>query len=222
MRSLVARRHADHDPPVGLRVDERAARAVAECFLASGHEPAHPIVRSAYRELEAQTDALLGRLLRPRRRDTLRVVSTEIAAPYDSDQELIRAVSTTGTLEVPVVERDRRHPLLDSRPGGAYDRFRAVHDLLGHVLHGFGFDRDGEFAAWIAQDRHHRGLARAALATELHAHHSVRWSTGQFAEPKATLIDPRLLRASVAASVGAARRHRAKGGHRHAITEEAS
>ena len=72
---------------------------------------------------------------------------------------------------------------------------------MGHVLPGFGFDRDGEFAAWIEQDRHYRGLARAALATELHGQHSVRWSTGELAEPKAVLIDRGILRASVTAAV---------------------
>ena len=57
-----------------------------------------------------------------------------------------------------------------------------------------GFDRDGEFAAWRHQERLHTPLARQALATELHGRHSVCWTTGQFAEPKAVLLDPRLIR----------------------------
>ena len=40
------------------------------------------------------------------------------------------------------------------------------------------------------------GLARWALATELHAEHSVLWTTGRRAEHKATLLSPGLLRAS--------------------------
>jgi hypothetical protein len=40
------------------------------------------------------------------------------------------------------------------------------------------------------------GLARWALATELHAEHSVLWTTGTLAEHKATLLPPNLVRAS--------------------------
>ena len=77
--------------------------------------------------------------------------------------------------------------------GGAYDRFRAVHDVLGHGLLQVGFDRDGEFAAWRFQERFHSELARRALATELHGEHSVRWTTGELPEHKAALLDERLI-----------------------------
>jgi len=122
--------------------------------------------------------------------------------PDDDAWELIRSVREHRLLEVVTVasDRDRRHPLVGSEAGGAYDRFRAVHDILGHARMGLGFDRDGEFAAWRAQARLHRPLARWALATELHGRHSVLWTTGHLAEPKAILLDPRLLRRSVAAS----------------------
>ena len=90
-------------------------------------------------------------------------------------------------------ERDRRHPLLGCDRGGTYDRFRAVHDIVGHVEPCLGFDRDGEFAAWLTQERLYDGLARWALATELHAEHSVRWTTGTLSDHKATLLDRELL-----------------------------
>jgi hypothetical protein len=81
--------------------------------------------------------------------------------------------------------------------GGSYDRFRAVHDVLGHARLRLGFDRDGEFATWRSQARLHSPLARWALATELHGQHSVLWTTGDLAQPKAILLDTRLLRRSV-------------------------
>ncbi|MFZ0250121.1 MAG: hypothetical protein WAL61_09255 [Acidimicrobiales bacterium] len=107
---------------------------------------------------------------------------------------MIAAVRSTGVLEVTTSAADpgRPHPILGSGCGGAYDRFRAVHDLLGHVQTRRGFDRQGEFAAWLAQDRFYRGPARAALATELHAEHSVCWTTGSFSEHKATLLPTHL------------------------------
>ena len=86
--------------------------------------------------------------------------------------------------------------MMDTEPGGAFDRFRAVHDILGHARLRLGFDRDSEFAVWLSQERFHGPLARRALATELHGQHSVRWTTGEFAEPKAVLLDPALLRRS--------------------------
>ena len=85
--------------------------------------------------------------------------------------------------------------------GGSYDRFRGVHDVLGHARHRLGFDRDGEFAAWRSQGRFHSPLARWPLATELHGQHSVLWTTGDLAQPKAILLAPRLLRRSVTAAL---------------------
>jgi hypothetical protein len=77
--------------------------------------------------------------------------------------------------------------------GGAYDRFRAVHDVLGHGYLSVGFDRDGEYATWRFQERFHSPLARRALATELHAEHSVRWTTGELPEHKTVLLDDRVI-----------------------------
>jgi hypothetical protein len=82
---------------------------------------------------------------------------------------------------------------MDGEFGGTYDKFRAVHDLLGHAELGVEFDRHGEYAAWRFQERFHGCSARWALATELHGQHSVRWTTGNIAEPKAILLDARLL-----------------------------
>jgi hypothetical protein len=94
-------------------------------------------------------------------------------------------------------DRDQRHPLLDVSIGGTFDRFRAVHDIVSHARLGLGFDRHGELSAWLAEDRMYTGLARWALATELHAKHSVYWTTGTPAEHKATLLSADLVRASL-------------------------
>jgi hypothetical protein len=80
--------------------------------------------------------------------------------------------------------------------GGAYDRFRAVHDILGHGHLELGFDRNSEYATWRYQERLHSPLARRALATELHAEHSVYWTTGELPEHKAVVLDERLIERS--------------------------
>ena len=72
---------------------------------------------------------------------------------------------------------------------GQVTPFRAVHDLVGHVATGFGFDKDGEYSARLVQRSSYTGLARWAARTELHAEISALWTTGQFADHKAALLE---------------------------------
>jgi hypothetical protein len=182
---------------VDRRVDPAAAHDVAAAYLAA---PARrdPLVGAAYAQLVAESDLLFGWMTSPRRRDPVRVVFTTCQTPYGDAAELIQSVRRDRLLEVATVavDRGRHHPLMGSERGGAYDRFRAVHDVLGHAHLGLGFDRDAEFSAWRWQERLHGPLARRALATELHGQHSVLWTTGQMAAPKALLLDPGVLRRS--------------------------
>ena len=174
------------------------AREVATHFVAGRSTPGEPLVVAAYAQLRVQSDRLWTSCTREDQRGGIRVMFTRASEPYASADEMIGAVRTDRLLEVTIAatEPDRRHPLLGCEPGGAYDRFRAVHDLVGHVGPRLGFDRDGEYTAWLLQDRLYRGLARWALATELHGEHSVRWTTGALAEHKAMLLDPFLLHRS--------------------------
>jgi hypothetical protein len=176
------------------RVDPAMAYEVAAAYLDAPRRR-DPLAAAAYARLVTESDRLFRRVTSPDRADPVRVAFTTCPTPYDDARELIRSVTDDRTLEVTTVATDsaRRHPLMDSEVGGAYDRFRAVHDVLGHARLGLGFDRDGEFAVWLSQERFHSPMARRALATELHGQHSVRWTTGEVAEPKAVLLDPGLL-----------------------------
>jgi hypothetical protein len=71
-----------------------------------------------------------------------------------------------------------------------FDRFRAVHDLIGQAWCGYGFDLDDECAAWFIQDRLHSGLARFALATELYGVNAARSIVGEAPHLKALLLPP--------------------------------
>ncbi len=165
-------------------------------FRDTKSEPGDVLVTAAYSELQRQSDRLFSALAGPS--GAVRVVFTPCPAPYRSDQELIGAVRSTRVLEVTsaAVDLDRRHPQLGGEMGGPYDRFRAVHDLLGHVASGYGFDQEGEYHAWRAQCAMFSGLARWALATELHGENSVLCETGQMTEHKSILLPPDLLRRS--------------------------
>jgi hypothetical protein len=178
-----------------MHVDAAVAQEVAEAFHATPSRARDPLVAAAYAGLERQTDRLFADITRPDDPKRVHVVFTSEPTPYASDRELINAVRSDGVLEVPsaAMESDRGHPLLDCDRGGAYDRFRAVHDILGHVRLDCGFDPDGEYTTWRVQERQYRGLARWALATELHAEHSVLWTTGQLAEHKPLLLSRTLL-----------------------------
>jgi hypothetical protein len=127
-----------------------------------------------------------------------RVVSTSGAFPYGDASELIASVLETRTLEVTTARADRDHPMLGGAVGGPYFRFRAVHDLVGHVATGYGFDPDGEYSAWLVQSSLYLGAARSAAATELHGEISALWATGQHAEHRAVLLDAELMTSGLA------------------------
>jgi hypothetical protein len=178
-------------------LDPAVAAEVAAAHLAAPRVgDAHAV--AAYRRLEQESDVLFARITEPDRPGRVRIVFTDGTSPYESAGELIRSVREERLLEVTTAARDhdRRHPLLGCERGGAYDRFRAVHDVLGHARLGVGFDRHGEHAAWRFQERFHSRPACRALATELHGEHSIRWTTGELAEHKGVLLDGRLLRRS--------------------------
>jgi hypothetical protein len=183
-------------------IDAEQARRVAGAFLGAPRTSGDALVHAAYRDLGAQVDRWFVTVTRADHPRAVRVAFTELREPYASAAELSESVRLRGTIEISTCahDRDRRHPLLDDAVGGAYDRFRAVHDVVSHGWYRHGFDRDGEFRAWLLEDRMYVGLGRWALATELHGEHSVLWTTGHLADHRAMLLDPSLLRTSRARS----------------------
>ncbi len=175
-----------------FEVEPSIAITVGEWYVQcrSAHRDAQVI--EAYRQLQEQTDDLFACLTREACRRTIRVEFTRCARPYECDDELIFAVRANGTLEITsaATSHGRLHPLLDCQFGGAFDRFRAVHDLIGHAWCGYGFDLDDECAAWSAQDRLHGGLARFALATELYGVNAARALLGEAPDLRALLLTP--------------------------------
>ena len=180
------------------RVDFEMAHRVADAFSAAPRSSSGAKVESAYAALGEQACRHFRFLTSDESRNPIRVVFTDSPEPYTYAHELSESVRRDQVLELCPTQRDRdrRHPRLDTSIGGAYDQFRAVHDIISHGWLRHAFDRDGEFSAWLAEHRLYTGLARWALATELHGGHSVRWTTGEPADHKAILLDPTLLTAS--------------------------
>lgn len=177
-----------------FELEPSIAIGVGEWYLhcRSAHRNA-PVIE-AYRQLQEQTDHLFTFLTRGSCRRAIRVAFTRCTRPYECDDELIFAVRANGTLEITsaAASHGRLHPLFDCQFGGAFDRFRAVHDLIGHAWCGLGFDLEDECAAWSAQDRLHRGLARFALATELYGVNAARALIGEAPDLRALLLTPSL------------------------------
>jgi hypothetical protein len=179
--------------PALRHVRPSETQAIANCFI-SARNRADPLVALAYQQLKTQTDQQFAALTDPRGPYRITVVGTRNITPYSDAEELAASVLGSRTLEVTASAADRAHPLLGGEVGGAYYRFRAVHDLVGHVATGYGFDRDGEYSAWLLQRSLYMGLARWAAATELHGEISALWTAHSFPEHKAVLLDPQLLR----------------------------
>jgi hypothetical protein len=191
---------ADRGPDVNINDLTLAFDWTAAAEVAAAHHEAPrvggPLAYAAYARLVSESDHLF--MLITRARPPTQVCFSRCPSPYCSSDELITSITQDRVLEVTTVarERDRLHPVMGCEVGGAYDRFRAVHDILGHGHLNVGFGREGEYAAWRYQERLHSPLARLALATELHAEHSVRWTTGGLAEHKAVVLDERVIERS--------------------------
>jgi hypothetical protein len=182
-----------HDIQVGATFGREPPTTVTvgEWYLRSRSAHHEPRVIEAYRQLQVETDRLFALLTQDTCHGGFRVVFTRCRQPYESDKELIFAVRANGSLEITsaAAAGERLHPLFDCEFGGAFDRFRAVHDLIGHAWCGYGFALDDERAAWSAQDRLHSGLARFALATELYGVNAARGIVGEAPELRALLLD---------------------------------
>jgi hypothetical protein len=172
-------------------VDRSIVASVGTRYLNARNAPRNAQVVAAYRQLQLEIDRLFNDLVGADQPRAVRVAFSRCHQPYASDKELIAAVGAHETLEITSAAAfsGRLHPLLSCEIGGEFDRFRAIHDLIGHGWLGEGFDIDGECAAWLAQGRLHSDLAGWALASEIWGVNSARWVTGETPELKAVLLD---------------------------------
>lgn len=199
MRTRAPRRHAvgmaarsgtSYPPLRRLNVAE-----VGEWYLTTRSRADDPQVIAAYAQLQLETDRLFAAVARAHGPHAVRIVFTRCRQPYGCDRDLIAAVRSQRILEITTAAATagRIHPQLGCGFGGGFDRFRAIHDLLGHAIPGFGFDLGSEIAAWRVQSRMHGRQARLALATELLGVNSARRVIGDTPELKAMVFEPSLL-----------------------------
>lgn len=76
-----------------------------------------------------------------------------------------------------------------------YDRFRAVHDVFGHAGVGTGFDRHGEYQAYLAHASMYTGDGHRGMASEYHGVNTAAWAgaPGSPGTGKSVLLPDRLI-----------------------------
>ena len=136
---------------MNIRLPSLVVDPMAAAEVAAAHQGARRVggalALAAYARLVSESDRLFSLITRARR--PIRIFFTLSTNPYGDADEVITSIRQHRVLEVPTAacERDRLHPAMGCDVGGAYDRFRAVHDVLGHGQFNLGFDRDSEYAA---------------------------------------------------------------------------
>jgi len=114
--------------------------------------------------------------------------------PYDNFAEMWEDYTTNKRVKVLKTEATGGHPFFTNEQN---DKFRAVHDIFGHLATGRGFDRNGEEAAYQAHISMFGPDAVKAAATELRGQNSVLLETGDF-PPQKLIILPEDMHKSLA------------------------
>ncbi len=163
------------DDLIDTPVDLEEADEVARFFENAPDMSADPDVRAAYEDFKAQSAEQWDFMTRPESEGGMGITVdfTDEVDPYATAEE------QRNDLE------QNHHLTIQSGLGGdhsgtmtqdEYDRFRAVHDVFGHAGIGSGFDRHGEYEAWLVHAAMYRGQGRRAMSTEYHGVNSAMWT----------------------------------------------
>lgn len=176
-RSLTHDHRADDHSSVDwtLMINNPYAESVKIADLYAAAPTVDPDCRPAYAALAAEVAAQWASLPV--------TVIVEQANPYPTHHDLFDDIDH-GTLRVMATGQDD-HPIWSAEEN---DRFRAVHDYYGHFSAGVGFDRHGEYAAWIRHMATFGHLAQRALTTETRGQTSSLITSGSFPTQKAFLL----------------------------------
>ena len=167
-----------------VKADIPKAEAVAKAYLASPDMSNRTSVQRAYQDFKHQTDAMFDMMTRPKSEGGmgLKVLFVDDAEPYKSAAEQADDVRKNNTMKISNgsmfigadgLGTNRKSPLMTADD---YGRFRAVHDYFGHVAVGGGFDRHGEYAAWLMHNSMYKGEGRKAMSSEYHGVNSASWA----------------------------------------------
>lgn len=109
--------------------------------------------------------------------------------PYRNVHELADDVRNNHQIKVLGTEHTGGHPYFSNAEN---DRFRAVHDVFGHLGTGRDFDRHGEEAAFQAHARMFSHHARPAMTSETRGQNGSLIVNGSFGPQKIAVMPKRL------------------------------
>ena len=115
--------------------------------------------------------------------------------PYNSFADMRKDFIENKRIKVMKTEATGGHPFFTNEQN---DKFRAVHDIFGHLGTGRGFDRHGEEAAYQAHRSMFTTTAEKALATELRGQNTYLLTYGDFG-PQKLFILPEHMRKALSA-----------------------
>lgn len=131
---------------------------VAQAFEKAPNMADNTTVQYAFDQLRIQTEYWWNILTDVCR---VKVQATDDTEPYASAADQCQDMNA-GRLII-CYHLGNGHPLLTD---DEYWRFRAVHDAFGHAGIGRGFDRHGEFQAWLVHTMMFRGHGCWAMSSE--------------------------------------------------------
>lgn len=183
-----------------IPADQAKSYCVARVFETTPDMSNDPVVAAAYENFHGQSEAMFEFMTRPESEGGMGVTVEFWTDPNPANfgnGPYANATEQADDL------RNNRRIKLESGLGGdhtsltreQYDRFRAVHDVFGHAGIGSGFDRHGEYQAYLAHASMYTGTGRDAMASEYHGVNSAAWS-GEPGSPgtgKSVLLPPVLI-----------------------------
>ncbi len=181
---------ADHglEPPPSDILDQRVpldeADTVGRIFEDAPDQSDDPEVQVAYDDFKRQNEEMFDYLTRPESEGGLgvKVDFAAVANPYDSAAAQAKDLIENHHITVATGLGGEHSATMTT---DEYDRFRAVHDTFGHAGVGGGFDRHGEYEAWLMHASMYTDPGRLAMSTEYHAVNSALWS-GDPSDPGGT------------------------------------
>lgn len=170
--------HGLPEPAVAIN-EQRAPRIkgeiVARHFEQTPDQSSDPKVKAAFEDFKRQNHEQFDFMTRPESQGGMgvKVDFVKTKDPYKS------ATAQAEDL------RQNHHISIESGLGGKhestmttqeYDEFRAVHDVFGHAGVGGGFDRHGEYQAYLEHSSMYTGAGRKAMASEYHGVNTAVWA----------------------------------------------
>lgn len=158
----------------------------------------------AYRAMREETNRQFEHMTAPRAKGGMGIdVSVHPSDPYGAEhpdsifREVGHDVGVNHHIGVLSSAATGGHPFFTNDEN---DKFRAVHDVFGHLATGRGVDRHGEEAAYRSHASMYSPLARRAMATETRGQNAAFVANREFPEQKVALLPDHMLNPSFAQS----------------------